>query len=232
MVDDGLNLKETEKRMGEVGVDPKKIMAIFLTHEHNDHLAGVVAFAKKYGCLVFLHKQVFLELSFMFEKVKDQVRVFDCNDFYFGALTVSPFATSHDAIYPVGFSFYHCGKKATILTDTGYVTPEAEKGAEGSDIVFVESNHDKQMLVYGPYNAKLKRRIASDVGHLSNTDCAKFCEQLARGGTRMFVLSHLSQANNTKQIARKTCENQLENAGFVCKIEVADQYLPTPMFEV
>ena len=230
LVDCGLPVRELEKRIVLVGKNPKKVEAVFLTHEHRDHLSGLVAFCHKYNALAFVHEKVFYKFSYLFEKIRDNVRVFSFSDFYFGSLTVSPFELCHDSVCCVGFAFYCGGKKVSFATDTGYLPDVALEAMQGSDIVFLESNHDQKMLLFGPYDARLKRRIASEEGHLSNADCAKAVVGLARGGTKSFVLCHLSQENNLPEIARNTVAEAAVDAGYQIELEVASQNNPTKIF--
>lgn len=232
LIDCGLSVKELERRLKMVGKDARQINAVFLTHEHRDHISGLVSFCKKYSVPVFVHARVNAKYGFMLEPIKDQVKTFVNSDFYFGSLTISPFLLSHDSECCVGFSFYHMGKKVSIATDTGFVPSAAIDAMRGSDIAFLESNHDQQMLIYGPYNARLKRRIASEEGHMSNKMCASVAVSLAAWGTKRFVLCHLSAQNNTPDKALGTVESALLNAGYSVNLEVASQYMPTKVFAV
>ena len=232
LVDCGLPVREVEARLKSSGFLPERVEAIFLTHEHVDHVSGVVAFCSKYGTLLFLHKKVFYRFSYMFEKIKDKIRIFDFTDFYFQDLTVSPFELSHDSECCTGFSFYNIGKKVSFATDTGYISAESLQKMEQSDIVFLESNHDSHMLVVGPYPARLKKRIASEEGHLSNDLAAKYACELARKGTKIFVLSHLSETNNLPEKAFQTVSDALCTSGFSCKVIVAKQAGLPDIFEL
>lgn len=232
LIDCGLCLKDIESKLYMIKKEPKNINAIFITHEHKDHISGIVAFVKKYNCLVFLHDKIFSECSFMFAQILSNVKIFGTNDFYFQDLTVSPFELIHDSVFCVGFSFYCQGKKVSIATDTGILPKQALMAMQGSDLALIEANHDVKMLIYGPYNARLKKRIASDEGHLSNEDAAKIIVELARMGTRKFVLCHLSLENNTEKIALFTVNNALIEAGYEGIVECAQQYNITKIFNL
>ena len=229
LVDNGLSIADIEKRLIAVGKDPKNIKAIFLTHEHRDHIAGVAAFCNKYNSLLFVHKRALGAVSFMTQKIANKIRTFDTADFYFESLTVSPFETSHDAAYPVAFSFYSLGKKVTILTDTGEVTPEMIAAIEGSTAIVLEANHDTRMLLLGDYPAKLKRRIKGREGHLSNEDAAEVAKTLVHTGTKIVILGHLSEKNNFPEIA-KACV--YDSVGDLCELYVANQQEPTKIFNI
>ena len=228
LVDDGLSVAEVEKRLKQIGKDAKDIKAIFLTHEHNDHISGVVGFCDKYGAKLFVHSRTRLAIAFLTEKIADKIQIFDLNDFYFEDLTISPFMVSHDAVFPLGFSFYCMGKKVSILTDSGYVSPDTLEAVAGSDIAVIESNHDENMLLLGSYPAKLKRRIAGREGHLSNVEAARCAKTLCESGTKTIILAHLSEKNNLPSLALETTKNLICNKDVeVC---VATQNAPTKLF--
>ena len=230
LIDNGLSLADIEKRLKSIGKSPSAIKAIFLTHEHTDHVSGVVAFCAKYGAKLFVHKRARQAIDFLAGKIANQIEVFDLADFYFEALTISPFLLSHDAAFPVGFSFYSMGKKVSILTDSGYVPEDVFESISGSDLVALESNYDLSMLITGPYPAKLKRRISGEEGHLANADAAVCAKRLADTGTKTIVLVHLSEKNNIEEIAFDCTKAALGDR----KVElcVSNQYKPTKLFIV
>mgnify|MGYP001522500741 FL=1 len=129
------------------------------------------------------------------------------------------FPTSHDAAESIDFRVDHDGASIGILTDTGVVTPEAEQTLAGVDLMVLESNHDEEWLLSGPYPYYLKQRILGARGHLSNAAAGAFARRLAEGGTRQFVLAHLSRENNTPERARQTLERAL--AGLDAAVTVA-----------
>ena len=126
-------------------------------------------------------------------------------DFYIKDLTICPFRLSHDSFFCVGFTFLCGGSKVSIATDTGYLPEHAKQCMMGSDIIIIESNHDEEMLLNNEaYPAHLKKRILSNKGHLSNVACSNAIYELLQGGTRQFVLAHLSEKNNTPVLAYTT----------------------------
>lgn len=229
LVDCGLSVAEIEKRLFLIGKNPQNIKAIFLTHEHSDHVAGVVGFCAKYGALLFVHRMARNAIAFLTGKIDSQIRTFDTADFYFEALTVSPFLISHDAAFPVGFSFYSMGKKVTIMIDTGVVTADMLAAAAGCNAIVLEANHDVNMLLSGSYPAHLKRRILGREGHLSNDAAAEVAEFLAGQGTQKIILGHLSQKNNLPELAKACVYNKVCEK---CEIYVASQSAPTKIFEI
>ena len=232
LIDCGLPLRILEQKISSINKSPKSVQAIFLTHEHRDHILGLVAFCRKYNTVVFMHRKVFFRYSYLFDKIQNNIRTFDNNDFYFGDFTVSPFPVSHDSIYPVGFAFYSFGKKVAFVSDTGFVSDVILDSIVGSNLIFIESNHNKNMLMFGPYNAKLKCRISSDLGHLSNEQAADAILYLLRTGTKNFVLCHLSKENNNPELAMKEVSEILQDYGYSANIYIASQDQPSKIFEL
>ena len=139
--------------------------------------------------------------------------------FNIGNAQITVFPTSHDAAESIDFRVDHGGAGVGILTDTGFVTPEAEQTLAGVDLMVLESNHDEEWLLSGPYPYYLKQRILGARGHLSNAAAGAFARRLAEGGTRQFVLAHLSRENNTPERARQTLGRAL--AGLDAAVTVA-----------
>ena len=132
-----------------------------------------------------------------------------------GDLFVKPFATSHDCAESVGFRIHTADDRTIVLaTDLGLLTEEILEEMQGCDFVILESNHDVGMLQNGSYPYSLKKRILSQVGHLSNTVCADSLPRLAGSGTTRFLLAHLSEENNTPELALQTALCSLTMAGF------------------
>ncbi|MGN1227736.1 MAG: MBL fold metallo-hydrolase [Christensenellales bacterium] len=237
LVDCGLSANQIEMRLHLIGVEPSEIDAIFITHEHSDHIQGLKQFVKKYATDVFLH---YLNLEAVLEKQDidyNKVNCFDVADFIFKDLIVSPFELSHDSAYCVGYKFSYLGQQVSIATDTGYLPSEALNKMMGSDIVYIESNHNELLLLENQnYSVYLKKRILSRKGHLSNLDCAEVIYKLMQGGTRQFVLSHLSDKNNTPDVAFNDVTTRLSNLGVIegkdVFIDIAYQDRVGTVFEI
>lgn len=237
LVDCGLTAREIELRLFAIGVNADDIDAIFVTHEHNDHINGLKQFVKKHKCDVFMH---YLNLEAVLERQSfERVRAncFKLEDFLFKDILVCPFELSHDSVYCVGYAFCSNGQKVSIATDTGYMPNDAIDKMMYSDVVYIESNHNELLLLKNEsYTAYLKKRILSSRGHLSNVDCAEVICKLAKGGTYQFVLSHLSEKNNTPCIAFDEVVSRLEKAGIVegrdIYIDIASQDKVGTMFTI
>lgn len=216
LIDDGLTLINIEERLKRIGENGDDIDAILLTHEHCDHLSGVKNFLKKHK-----NTKIFIP-AFVKEMALDciialplkQVEWFDSSDFQVKDLQVSCFLLPHDSNYCVGYSLKCDGKKVSVATDLGFVSNDTLRSLAGSDILFLESNHDESLLRQNlKYPAKTKKRILSDNGHLSNLACGLAIVSLAPSGLKQVVLSHLSGDNNTPNLAYSTVKKILLEHG-------------------
>jgi len=238
LVDLGLGIREAEARLLAIGVDPYSIDAIFVTHEHVDHIGGIKAFVRKYHTKVCAHE---MEYNALLEKtvVPQDLRLkFNDNDFLFNDIRVKNYRLSHDAFCCVGYTFISGGHKISIATDTGVVPSYAIDGMAGSDIIVLESNHDVQMLLDNEkYTSYLKKRILSSRGHLSNEECAAVIYKLlTKAPTFQFILAHLSEKNNTPMKCFESVTKNLAKVGIKegedVYIDIALQNRPTRMFEI
>ena len=234
MIDDGLNLRTLAERARLANIDLSKINAILITHEHSDHVKGIAAFCKRYSTPVYCHSESkeFLDpmiCPYIIDKDMD-------TPFEIGDLTISPFRLPHDSNYNLGFKVSQGKSVISIATDLGFVSEGTLEKLKGSDLVMLESNHDIDMLREGSYPFMLKQRILGKNGHLSNDDCASAILQLARNGTKHFLLAHLSQDNNTPEVAFECAAKNLENNYFTegkdVFVDVANQYKSTRKFTI
>ena len=203
LLDAGLSASEITKRLSLLRVTPEEIDAVLITHEHMDHIKGLDVFASKYHTKVYVHNKGLWALKSKLKKADFiQFVPFDDMDFIIKDLYVSNFPLSHDSVYCSGFSFKEKTKKVSILTDLGYTNDEVLNRIAGSVLVYIEANHDEQMLKNNPtYPLMLKQRILGKRGHLSNMACAQAVEYLAHTGTKQIMLAHLSRENNTPEVA-------------------------------
>lgn len=215
LVDVGVSAKREEIALKNIGVSPDEINAIFVTHEHSDHISGIRVFASRYNIPVFAHPDV-LQYMRLHNKINDKV----CADSIVNPTEamdtkITPFINSHDSVACYGYRFdLSDGRSIGICTDTGYITDDARKKLCGCDLVFIESNHEITMLQNGPYTYDLKKRILSAKGHLSNRSCGEYACELVKNGTTRLVLSHISEENNTPDIAYQTTLCELLDAGY------------------
>ncbi len=228
LVDAGLSCKELEKRLRYAALDPAKIDALLITHEHSDHIRGVSVFARRYGTPVYAAQRTGAALLAR-EARPYPITPFDpAQAFDLHGICVSPFRISHDTCDPVAFTFEIAGLKVGLATDLGIVTESVENALSGSDLLVLESNHDERMLWTGPYPWMLKKRVGSDLGHLSNRQTSKLVERLMHPGLRHLVLAHLSEKNNTPEAAAENMRLTLDQLGASTCLSIAKQHMPIP----
>ena len=212
LVDCGLPIKELTKRLLKVQVTLAELDGVVITHEHDDHIKSLMELSEGYRIPVYLHRQV---NSLLKSKLHlTATSPFDTPEpFSVGTIEITPFRTSHDAVHPLGYTLTDTDSKVLYATDLGFVPPRILDEAKDANVVFLESNHDLQMLKNGRYPAFLKQRILSDRGHLSNEDCARAILEMCGWGPKHFILGHLSEENNLPEIAYWETVHCLESKG-------------------
>lgn len=238
LVDAGLSGKQVEKLMKEAGTDPGSLDALLVTHEHSDHIKGVGVIARRYNLPVYANEATWEAMEPLIGELDEaQKHVFDTGEAIdFGKLKVESYGISHDAAEPVGYCFYDGDVQLSLTTDLGYVSERIKEKVRTSQTIIMESNHDVEMLRMGAYPWSIKRRILSDVGHLSNEAAAEALCDILSGATEKVHLAHLSRDNNVLELARLTVRNILEDNGIFLDqdVEIRDTYFDraTPLEEV
>ena len=215
LVDAGVSGTRVCQELMRVGVDPRMLNAILVTHEHADHIKGIGILSRKYDLPVFATEGTWQGMYDKIGPIAEKNRIiFDPDqDFFMGSIDITPFSIPHDAAQPVGFTFEVDGAKLALATDLGCIRDSWLKHVLESDAVILESNYDPNMLIAGPYPYELKKRIQSRHGHLSNDDAGHVATELVRCGTRQIILGHLSKENNFPELALRSCELYLQQAG-------------------
>ncbi len=207
LIDAGKNAKALTLALGEVGVTVDEIDAVFITHDHRDHTAALPVLLKHHPLVVHA---VEASAQVIASELDEERRACLCVHMPLyaetvGDITVHSFITPHDSEFSVGYRFEigegECRASVGYVTDLGYVTDDIRAALRGCESVVLESNHDFEMLLAGPYPPRLKQRIRSRYGHLSNDDCAAFAAELAEHGMRRLMLAHLSEQNNRPELA-------------------------------
>lgn len=235
LVDAGLSCKEIEARLSLLGVGANQLDAIILTHEHNDHTKGVDVISRKYDLPIYAHSDVWAEYYAKLPKVADKNKKIFADSFEIKDLLINPIELPHD-VPCFGYNFVENDKKISILTDLGHTNDRILQSVQGSQLVYLEANHDLSMLKNcEKYPLSLRMRIAGKNGHLSNDAAADAIERLAQTGTKQIVLAHLSTENNTPELAFNYITSKLDQRGIVegetFRIDVA-LTKPTTLFRL
>lgn len=205
LIDIGNNCKYVVNSLESLNINPKEIEAIIITHIHKDHVAGLNVFLKKYNPKVYLTPKMLDGLPFI-----KNYELIDTKDFQIKDLDISIIKTSHDTEDSNGYIIKNKEKSIVIVTDTGYINRKYENILKNRTIYLFESNHDIEMLQNSSYSFELRKRILSDKGHLSNEDSAKYLTKYIGNNTKYILLAHLSEENNTKELAYNTLKNKLQ----------------------
>jgi len=196
LVDAGFSAREIDRRMRSRGLDPSRLNAVLLTHEHSDHIRGVERLVRRHRLPVHLTAGTFQEAAALHDL--PEIYPFACgSEMRIHTLTVRPFSIAHDARDPAGFTIGANGRRIGIATDLGHVTALVREHLRGCRLLVLEANHDPQMLMEGPYPWFLKQRIRSRTGHLSNQETRHLLADILHPALEQVVLAHLSETNNT-----------------------------------
>ncbi|MDR1101717.1 MAG: MBL fold metallo-hydrolase [Clostridiales bacterium] len=207
LIDCGRSGKHIEAALREIGENAEDLRGILVTHEHIDHIRGVGVLARRFNLPVYATCgtwEAMARSGQIGEIPERNVRRFNCGDEVdFGAFCAKSFRTPHDAAQPVGYRFELGAKSVVVATDIGHVSAEVEENIYGADVALLESNHDIDMLEQGEYPPYLKLRILGENGHLSNRAAAGIAAKMVKSGTSHLILGHLSEKNNTPELARR-----------------------------
>ena len=230
LIDLGLTSLAIEKRLMMLGIDPSIINAILITHTHVDHINGLRVFIKKYHPKVYLTDKMYQDLKEIIRE--EDVEIID-NDFNLNDTYIEIIKTSHDVTDSNGYIITNDNKSVVYITDTGYINQKNHNKLKNHNIYIFESNHDIDKLRNGKYPYHLQQRILSDEGHLSNKDSAYYLSKFIGDKTTNIVLAHLSEENNTEDLAYQTLVNTLEKYNKkVNNIQIAKQDKEMDMIEI
>lgn len=223
LLDCGFSLRETASRLQRLELEAADISAIVVTHEHSDHISGVVRLANKFNIPVYLSYGSYSFLAGLGQMPLDVNLIDSHTAFAIGDIWVEPFPVPHDAREPIQFVFGDGVCRLGVLTDTGMITPHIAQMLSACDGLMLECNHDSAMLANGPYPPSLKQRVGGRYGHLNNEAAAALLREIDTSRLRHVVAAHLSQRNNSPDLARRALAEVLGCAREW--IAIADQAL-------
>lgn len=227
LIDAGISCRETIRRMDQLGLEIDRVKAIFISHEHSDHISGLPVLAKKYALPVYITEstqrsgRLSLDPSRLFRFQSEE-------NIPIGDLHVLPFRKYHDAADPHSFVVSTAGTHVAVLTDIGQICEKVIHYFKQCHAVFLESNYDKDMLMNGAYPLHLKKRISDGEGHLSNAEALNLFRQNRHPELQHLILSHLSQNNNDPKRVEQLFTPFMEKTN----LHVASRYAPSPVFEL
>lgn len=232
LVDGGFSGKEIGLRLAYIGRDISCLKAVFVTHEHHDHISGVGVISRRCRVPVFANEGTYRGAGKTLKKLfrYDEFETGDTT--IFEDLQVRSFAISHDTADPVGFVIDNGTARLGICTDTGISSRLISRRLSDCDGLVVEFNHDPEMLKTGPYPQALKQRVKSSHGHLSNGDGAKLLETVIHDRLQHIVLAHLSETNNLPEIAYTAAEKAILGRLDLSTLSISEQQIPTRLFEL
>lgn len=212
LIDAGLPGKKIDEALNSIGQNPSEIDGIFITHEHIDHIKGVGVLSRKYDIPIYAPHDTWVAMENNIGKIKEHnIKVMDRRAMVsIKDIEIKSFVIPHDAAAPVGYTINLGKKQASVATDFGTFTREIEDSIKDSDVILIESNYNPQMLDMGPYPYNLKLRIKESYGHLSNEDCGEAIVKILKSGLgKQIILGHLSNTNNTPDLAELTVRDIL-----------------------
>ena len=227
IIDMGISYLTLKRSLEDNSLSFDMFTGILITHCHKDHISGLTSLLKKTSLKAYIPEEMYDSLKEVLPKEKC---VFINDTSTINDVEVELIHTSHDAPYSVGFIISYKNRSIVYVTDTGYINRKYLNKMQSKDLYLIESNHDEVMLMDGPYPRFLKERVISDKGHLSNTTTAKYLKKIVGNNTTYILLAHISEKNNTEELAYECTKKELEGTNI--EILIAKQYEESPMIEV
>ena len=233
LIDAGLSARETERRLNQVGIEPETLDALFITHEHSDHIKGAGVLARRYRLPLYINRKTFERGRKKLGEVPLPIVIQTGQTFAIKDLEVETFTKCHDAADPLGIVLSVNGMRLGMATDLGRSTRLVEDRLRNCQALIIEFNHDLLMLEQGPYPLFLKQRIKGREGHLSNEQGGDLLKAICHENLKKVVLAHLSETNNQPEKAYQKAADVLEKCGFgQTGILISQQDKTGPMIEL
>lgn len=228
LIDAGNTSKYILEKLNEINVDPTTIDAILITHTHIDHVKGLPVLLKKINPCVYITQKMLKELEYL-----ENYSIINTDKIKIKDLDIDVIKTSHDTEDSVGYIVNNDDKSIVYITDTGYINQKYFNILSNRNVYIMESNHDIEMLNNSKYPFALRQRILSDKGHLSNYDSAKYISKFIGSKTKYVLLAHLSEENNTKELALETLDKRLKKEKIaIDNIIIAKQNQATDLINI
>lgn len=231
LVDAGCSNRCLKQALAGFGKTPEQISAILISHEHSDHISGALRFSRRFGIPIYASELTWEKLPFYHDFFPWERHIFDYG-MEIGDIGLDFFRLSHDAVQPVGFLLAADGQRVGVATDTGIITPSMARLLKDCDGLVIEANHDRDMLLRGPYPYMLKQRVASERGHLSNQQAGEALLALLGPQTRHVLLAHLSETNNRPELALKQVCTALGLSAAAAAISIAPRFEAHPLIDL
>jgi phosphoribosyl 1,2-cyclic phosphodiesterase len=233
LIDAGLSCREIERRLQLMGISPKRLDALIVTHEHSDHIKGAGALVRRRNIPLFINHKTLLTAEGNLGKIEWPVIIQTGQTVTINDIAVETFTKCHDAVDPFGLVLSSNGVRIGMATDLGKITRLVEDRLKGCQALIMEFNYDQKMLDEGPYPLDLKRRIMGQEGHLSNHQACDLLKNVIHGDLEVVVLAHLSRTNNKPEMACKMAEDIIDEYGQKSvPVYVGDQDQPGPLVEI
>ena len=236
LIDAGLTGIKITQGLIDMGLDPQDLKAVVISHEHSDHIRGAGIICRKYNIPLYITRETYACAAGKLGKLPVGTVFFDPGTtFRINDIIIIPFASSHDAVESSNFKIMQDQNqkaKLGIATDCGYFTRLMKERLTGCTTLVLESNHDELMLINGPYPWELKQRVKSRHGHLSNIQAVSVISQIIHPGLKRIILAHLSEKNNTPELAEKEMRTYVDMVNHDLELYVASQYKVLPLKDI